>query len=794
MTKLSNTSIRELSKKYRTILRKCAFLNAAILIGITFTTQATAGTVYNGGHYLDKDETYSGQNVSNSDFLSEKASDRPNNANFGGYAFVNRGASLTVKDSTYSNLTFDGSGTVFSNRIPKATEGTAVLDISGTTFTNNHSYGDGGAIANFNVLKISNSKFEGNTAQFNLDDLSQARTDDEKPIGGGAIALGSVSDTDIATITDTEFSNNKSGRNGGAIGTRLGKDGDNSAAKLNIAATFIGNSAQEAGGAIYNTFYANNTLGLGNGVTVTGNFTNNSAGSNGGAIYNDGSKDAKGNYGGVMTITNSQFSNNTANSNGGAIYNSENASLTLAGTNIFTGNTAGGKANDIYNAGTLNISGDLTLDGGITGTGVLNFADNSSLTATLNSTTALITNNVTVGENVFLKISNGTGTYEFISGTLTGEFLNTMYDLDTKTEAGKIIVSAKSADKIAEESGISTDVAQTLSGIAASETETATAIATAVQEALVSGNVAVVEQELTKINPDSANASQKAAVTVASQVAGTVSNRLSGLNVSMGRNGGDIQASYGVWAEGMYNKSKLDGAFRGYTQGFAVGFDTLINDTYTLGLGYAYTATDVKSDRKTKAYGDNFFLYGQYKPSNWFVNGMLSYGHSDYKEVASAFGVDLSSNYDIDAYAGQIMTGYEFKSGFTSEMGLRYLYLTQDEYNNGVATIDADNNDILTGVATLKYTASMGKKVRFMPEFKAGITYDIISDGTESTVTMGSATPYVATGDRLARFGGEFGIGAKIKSKNMELSFGYDLNVRRDYTSQTGSLKLKYNF
>ena len=90
-----------------------------------------------------------------------------------------------------------------------------------------------------------------------------------------------------------------SGLNGGAIGTRLASDADNSAAKLDISAIFEGTSALNNGGAIYNTFYADNNLGKGDGVTVTGNFVGNSAGNNGGAIYNDGAVDKVGNAGGL---------------------------------------------------------------------------------------------------------------------------------------------------------------------------------------------------------------------------------------------------------------------------------------------------------------------------------------------------------------------------------------------------------------------------------------------------------------------------------------------------------------
>ena len=155
-------------------------------------------------------------------------------------------------------------------------------------------------------MTITGSTFEGNTAQLDKSDSGEwnVAVEDATAIGGGAISLGAVSATAIATIENTLFKNNVSGYNGGAIGTRMGKDANNSAAKLDISATFTGNRAKN-GGAIYNTFYADNGLGKGAGVTVTGMFTGNSASENGGAVYNDGAQDKAQNAGGVMTITDS---------------------------------------------------------------------------------------------------------------------------------------------------------------------------------------------------------------------------------------------------------------------------------------------------------------------------------------------------------------------------------------------------------------------------------------------------------------------------------------------------------
>ena len=123
---------------------------------------------------------------------------------------------------------------------------------------------------------------------------------------------------------------------------------------MDIAATFIGNEALKDGGAIYNTFWNDNGLGKGDGVTVTGIFEENKAGHFGGAIYNDGAKDKNG-KGGVMTVNSAEFEENEAYY-GGAIFNNA-GKMNILGTAdkrvVFEGNKAyvGGAFSDMQNVG-----------------------------------------------------------------------------------------------------------------------------------------------------------------------------------------------------------------------------------------------------------------------------------------------------------------------------------------------------------------------------------------------------------------------------------------------------------
>ncbi len=312
------------------------------------------GAIYNDGWSKDTNDSVSGGLMTVSGEFVE------NKADWGG-AIFNKGT-MTIADSTFEGNTASSVGGAITTFTA-----TSVTSIKNSAFKNNVADADGGAIGNYAAMTIESSTFEGNRAYEGY----KAGNGDNSPLGGGAIALGSVSETEVQKIVDSNFVNNYSGYNGGAIATRMAANLDgaknSNKGKLAVSATFQGNEAARYGGAIYNTFYTDHGSVIGEGVTITGTFDTNKALS-GGAIYNDGAKDAN-DKGGVMTITDTTFTGNSAAEQGGAIYNS--GDLTLNGTNTFSGNMAGDVANDIHNVGTLKIDGTTTLGSGIVNEGML---------------------------------------------------------------------------------------------------------------------------------------------------------------------------------------------------------------------------------------------------------------------------------------------------------------------------------------------------------------------------------------------------------------------------------------
>lgn len=106
-----------------------------------------------------------------------------------------------------------------------------------------------------------------------------------------------------------------------------------------------------------------------------------------------------------------------------------------------------------------------------------------------------------------------------------------------------------------------------------------------------------------------------------------------------------------------------------------MGIHKAINKDVKAGISYSYTDTDVDAYRRNiDVKSHTFIAYGEYKPSNWFVNGIASYGMSDYDEHKKVFG-GVKADYDVKSYGLQAMTGYDAcvrGLNVTPQAGLRY--------------------------------------------------------------------------------------------------------------------------
>ena len=316
---------------------------------------------------------------------------------------------------------------------------------------------------------------------------------------------------------------------------------------------------------------------------------------------------------------------------------------------------------------------------------------------------------------------------------------------------------------------------------------------------------------LTAVAPEVAPMVQKTQTETANQVFGAVSTRLTGGSVSTGGEGmssGDsVFERAAMWVQGLFNHSKLDDTSKAYgfdadSSGVAMGAEKYVTEDIKIGLGYAYTSTDIDGFmRSTDVDTHTAFVYGEYKPSNWYVNGIMSYGWSDYSENKNVSGIGVKADYDAETFGLQAMTGYDMQVkglGLTPEVGLRYVHISQDGYTDSAdQKVSSSDSDILTGVigAKVSKTWILENGMNIKPEARIAATYDLMNDDVNSVVTLANGSAYMVEGDALDRFGMEFGAGVTAEvNDNVEFALGYEGKFREDYQDHTGLVNLKYKF
>ena len=425
------------------------------------TSSGDGGGIYNQGTATVVDSTVNGNHAAgvggglkNRGTISiERSTISDNSATTGtGGGGVNNSRTATITGSTFSNnfvstgsrgggLTNQDRGTTsiinslfeFNN----ANQGGAILNyggvvnIEGTTLTNNSADGEGGAIASSSIhgaaiVNLSGSVVSGNSASRSgggfinyspsratiVDSLISANF--ATSFGGGLYNVGT------ATFVNSEVVNNETSGSGGGISNSIGS--------LQIeGSTFSGNVASNNGGAVWNagsltmsdskmsenhsgfqgggirnhpigtavitdSIFSDNQAVRGGGLsnagtlTVVGSSIHGNNASDGGGIQN---RCGSLNCTATAAIINSTLSANDASFRGGGLFNSEDGAVSFTHSTIY-GNSANSSGGGIGNLGAATLTnsivansamgGDVVDSGTLTTNGV-NIVADGSLTA-----------------------------------------------------------------------------------------------------------------------------------------------------------------------------------------------------------------------------------------------------------------------------------------------------------------------------------------------------------------------------------------------------------------------------
>ena len=462
------------------------------------------------------------------------------------------------------------------------------------------------------------------------------------------------------------------------------------------------------------------------------------------------------------------------------------------------------KVEDAETYGQLLVDGNLMLDTDARGKPTTN------LTVTLNKKLAL---DVSGGKSYDFKFLD----YGSVEGVLNAVNIANNRFAFTENEVGQFMVEEKTK---ANKAVTRYDPQKVNAARAAGAfVDNAQALTSARQNAVAEGlnelsQIAGAENKfieaLDAANPDDNNMVTENTLSTITTAISAAKERTSS-SVSMANKGlasGDMPSGITVWSKALHNRSKLDASagyagFKSKNNGIAMGADKMLSQNIKLGLGYAYTDGEIKNrSRRTDVDTHMAMLYAEYKPADWYVNGFMSYGWSDYKSKAYSVLGTTKSDFDVYAAQAQANLGYDIevaeKTVLTPELGLSYVNITQDDYKDSDdKRIGKVHNDVVTASAGVKLKKSyeIANEATITPEAHLGVNYDIIRDNNGNVVKLSNGSSYVVDGRAMKRFAieADFGFMAEF-GDSWEFGAGYEGLFRKDYRDHSGILNCRYKF
>ena len=251
------------------------------------------------------------------------------------------------------------------------------------------------------------------------------------------------------------------------------------------------------------------------------------------------------------------------------------------------------------------------------------------------------------------------------------------------------------------------------------------------------------------------------------------------------------------------------GGNNGYSansSGMAVGVDSRVSDTTTLGVAYSYLNSNIHSDpgNKTDVEGHALSLYGNWSLQDWFVDGSLSYGHNENDSKRHIAGTTAKGSYDSNVLSASVIGGYSFKPSqavvVEPRVAARYSNVRMDGY-------DEKGSSAALSTRSQRYeVGELGAGVRLagnlpmgagslQPEATLMAYHDLMGDRvaqTSSFVAGGSA--FTVTGASVARDSYEASVGVNYQVSDFSVGASYTRQARSGFDADGVMLKARYAF
>lgn len=229
----------------------------------------------------------------------------------------------------------------------------------------------------------------------------------------------------------------------------------------------------------------------------------------------------------------------------------------------------------------------------------------------------------------------------------------------------------------------------------------------------------------------------------------------------------NAQTNNHVWITPFY--SHLNAGSDVNTTGLAAGIERRLENS-VVGIGYSYLYDDFRKDDLT-AQSHAVFIYGEYKPSDFYINMTADYENTRYREGGN-------SSYSWENKAIQASVGYTFNF-ITPQVAIRSLWIEHDDYMTKKDEFVSDKTySVVSALAGVKIAQEfvLTKTYRFVPQMKFSMIYDMKSPDRWVYVQTPSANGFIKTN-------GLSSLGTQIDVR-MDITSGQETSVGLQYSGQ----------
>lgn len=277
---------------------------------------------------------------------------------------------------------------------------------------------------------------------------------------------------------------------------------------------------------------------------------------------------------------------------------------------------------------------------------------------------------------------------------------------------------------------------------------------------------------------------------------------------------GSAPTQAGIWVQGFganANQGARDDTegFKSRTAGFAVGGDMPLDGRTILGFAGSFARTFVDGrglqdqDRNTiDSY--QMTIYGTRTYGASFLEGSLVGGYNTYDSRRAIAFLGRTADADYQGWQGlaKVTAGHDYPlDGVTLApvTSLQYAHTHLESYTEtgaGAASLAVDGQDYDT------LTPGIGLRVglapialdrgSLTPQMSANLTYDVVTDRQSVTSSfVGGGSAFVSDGADPARtaFNGTMGVSYRVD--DVEISAGYQLDLRQQYVGHAAVIRLR---